>query len=97
MILITGACGHIGREVCRVLRDTRRSIDLLSLRQCEREERAPTGCRNKPTVNATPDSELKNDPCQTRARSHATTAPPSNGTTCRSSASQKATPVSLGP
>jgi UDP-glucose 4-epimerase len=26
MILITGACGHIGREVCPVLRDAKRSI-----------------------------------------------------------------------
>jgi nucleoside-diphosphate-sugar epimerase len=35
MILITGACGHIGREVCRVLRDAGRSILPIDVEQDE--------------------------------------------------------------
>ena len=35
MILITGACGHIGREVCRVLRDAKRSILPTDMEQDE--------------------------------------------------------------
>ena len=35
MILITGACGHIGREVCRVLKDARRSILPIDVEQDE--------------------------------------------------------------
>src|SRR5258708_16149625 len=36
-----------------------------------------------------------NDSCRTHAQSHAATVPPSNGATCRSSASQKAQIVYL--
>jgi nucleoside-diphosphate-sugar epimerase len=35
MILITGACGHIGREVCRVLTDAKRSILPIDVEQDE--------------------------------------------------------------
>jgi nucleoside-diphosphate-sugar epimerase len=35
MILVTGACGHIGREVCRVLRDAKRSILSTDVEQDE--------------------------------------------------------------
>src|SRR5260370_37002809 len=35
MILIPGACGHVGREVCRVLRDARRSILPIDVEQDE--------------------------------------------------------------
>ncbi len=35
MILVTGACGHIGREVCRFLRDARRSILPIDVEQDE--------------------------------------------------------------
>lgn len=35
MILITGACGHIGREVCRILRDAKRSILPTDMEQDE--------------------------------------------------------------
>ena len=46
--------------------------------------------------DATPDNEWTNAPCRRRARSHATTVPPSNDATCRSSAPPKAQTVSLG-
>jgi hypothetical protein len=46
--------------------------------------------------DATPNNEWTNAPCRTRARSHATTVPPSNDATCRSSAPRKAQTVCLG-
>src|SRR5713101_4294695 len=53
------------------------------------------GLQEQTHREATPHSELTNDSCRTHAQSHAATVPPSNGATCRSSASQKAQTVYL--
>src|SRR5713101_1005181 len=53
------------------------------------------GLQEQTHREATPHSELTNDSCRTHTQSHAATVPPSNGATCRSSASQKAQTVYL--
>ena len=62
-------------------------------------ERARSERRRPPEQthrDATPDNEWTNAPCRRRARSYATTVPPSNGATRPSFAPPKAQTVSLG-
>src|SRR4029077_1609298 len=52
MILVTGATGHIGREVCRLLTEARRQILAVDLNQDKTQDVRACDLRSKSQVSA---------------------------------------------